>query len=383
MRFFSFFIISAALWAWAYFHTPDIPSFKISSDPIQSFSIYNPDLKVPMPPVKMVHSSTMAALKDPHEILLAYFGGSREGAKDCNIYANLIQQAHYSDAFILLDRQRLMRDSKEYIKKIGNPVLFYFNGTIHLFVVGASLGGWATSKIYHYTLTQNDTSTTKPFILHYQKEIPMSPFLNLSTLVRTRPLFISFENDPGFILPVYHEMAQKYALLTFFDSSGKLIGFFKPNSATGLLQPTITPLNQTEYMLAFRSHKKANDTLFTQICRNDFSCAPLKKSNLKNHDSSLNLVSYQKSLYLIYNPSTLAPREKLAIAKKEWGGGTNFMPLTTLAKATNQFGEASYPTSLVIGPQVIISYTQDRKSIRLLKIDLNKLSSTTHRKTND
>lgn len=52
------------------------------------------------------------------------------------------------------------------------------------------------------------------------KRLVTSPFLNISTLVRSRAVNLS---DGGFYLPVYHELIYKFPEMLRFDKTGNLI----------------------------------------------------------------------------------------------------------------------------------------------------------------
>ena len=311
--------------------------------------------------IASAHSSTLASLGDGRK-LSAYFAGSREGASDVKIYGNILSQNRWGEAFEILSRQRLMRDAKEYIAKLGNPVLYRLDDTLHLFIVGASIGGWATSKLYHYTASPKDLD------FRFSQALHLSPFLNISTLARTQPLAIRFQEQrnagqTGFILPLYHELATKYPLLLVLDSTGHITQIKKPNKIKGLLQPSITALSPTESLLAFRAHKSADSILYTQLCDNRLHCSPPQATNLKNQDNSLNLFTLGNQTYLLYNtPNGNLTRGKLSIARLK--SPTTFQWLTDIDATSTPKGEVSYPTTIITDGQIHITYTLDRRAIR-------------------
>ena len=311
--------------------------------------------------IASAHSSTLASLGDG-QILSAYFAGSREGANDVKIYGNILSQNRWGEAFEILSRQKLMRDAKEYIAKLGNPVLYRLDDTLHLFIVGASIGGWATSKLYHYTASPKDLD------FRFSQALHLSPFLNISTLARTQPLAIRFQEQrnagqSGFILPLYHELATKYPLLLVLDSTGHITQIKKPNKIKGLLQPSITALSPTESLLAFRAHKSADSILYTQLCDNRLRCSPPQATNLKNQDNSLNLFTLGNQTYLLYNtPNGNLTRGKLSIARLK--SPTTFQWLTDIDATSTPKGEVSYPTTIITDGQIHITYTLDRRAIR-------------------
>ena len=142
-----------------------------------------------------MHASALINLPNDN-LLSAYFSGTKEGARDVKISANLFDSKinRWSEAFILLTKEELSHYSHEYIKKLGNPLLFLHEDKILLFVVGVSMGGWATSKIYQLE------SALEPIRFKFARKLSLSPFLNLSHLIKNKPLNTT---DGGFMLPLY------------------------------------------------------------------------------------------------------------------------------------------------------------------------------------
>lgn len=372
MKYFSlFFIALCILSGIAYYKTPIDRQFDFitESADFTTQRIYKKQ-DIPSPPnVKSAHSSTIAPIDSKH-LISAYFAGSREGAKDVAIYANIFHNNQWGKAFEILNPKQLMRDTKEYISKIGNPVLYHLDNTLHLFVVGVSIGGWATSKIYHYTSVANPQNIH----FHFQKALYLSPFANLSNLVRTPPIGITFNDfqDKGFILPVYHELANKYSLMITFDTTGKKIQISKPNNAFGLLQPSITALDSTHCLIAFRAHKKAKSILYTQKCDNTLKYQPLQTTNITNEDNSLNLFALNNIVYLLHNTRNgNLPRGMLVISRLDYNN--QFTKLLDIDDTNTPNGEVSYPYIFISNGILHITYTVDRKFIRHFMLSANYL----------
>ena len=126
---------------------------------------------------KSAHASTIIDISnlqqknnDNATNMLLYFAGSREGASDVCIYQSFFVQKNvatlnkdsffWSEPKAILCPQDLSKMSGKFIKKLGNPVSFVDNlGRVHLFVVGVSMGGWATSKIYHFLFGSRQLKT--------------------------------------------------------------------------------------------------------------------------------------------------------------------------------------------------------------------------------
>lgn len=317
----------------------------------QEFYIQNPE--------KMAHSSSMVDLND--KIMIVFFAGDREGAKNTKIYQSFYNKSNntFDKTIAILDREMLAKASGKYIKKLGNPLIFKDNANnINLFVVGVSLGGWATSKIYHFRFNENLID------LEFIQELNLSPFANLSHLVRTQPILL----ENGFILPIYHEVANKYSLLAFFNEKGKLL-FTKKFGKINQLQPSIIALNQNECLSIFRSRFN----IFLQKCINNANSFEEQiQTNISNYDSSLILLNLNNKILAIHNEDEkngdARDRISLSILKDNENG--IFKKILELDYNKNQ--EVSYPSALTDSENIYISYTYN-KQIKLLKINLNTI----------
>ncbi|WP_430734577.1 exo-alpha-sialidase [Helicobacter suis] len=316
---------------------------------------------LPPPPVKSVHSATLSALSNDY-LLAAYFGGSAEGLSDVKIYANLysIKTQTWQKAFALLSAPELSKLANVYVKILGNPVLFTQHNRLYLFVVGVSLGGWATSRIYMLV-----SNITPPFHFSLLQILPLSPFLNISHLVRTAVLPTT---DGGFVLPTYHELAHKFPLLLKFDTQDRLQLLIKPNTLKQQLQPTLAPYKSCALM-ALRSYK--TQQFYTQTCKTPLQWNLPHLSNLHNYDNSIVLFNANHTLYLLYNQplkNSNNPRSALYLAKFKDG---YFSPLTILDSSLK--GEVSYPAVLNFNNQIHVLYTKERKAIMHLSFNLGYL----------
>ena len=321
-------------------------------------------------PENTLHSSSLVQTK--RGVMALFFAGSREGAADVKIYQSFYdaQNNEWSKAQSILDAKTLSKMSGKFIKKLGNPLAFEdINGKVHFFVVGVSLGGWATSKVYQLEFDKN----LKP---KFKGELKLGAFLNFSHLVRTPAIVL---DEGGFILPLYHELARKYALLGFFDEEANLLYTKRINTLKNQLQPSLLAHNVggAVCLAFFRNHKSYENAAFLQHCggRGTSWQEPIK-TNLKSYDSSsvlgLIFVDYKdfkrSEVLLVHNDGGKEnPRSKLSLfwLKDETKG--EFVKLFTL----DEGAEVSYPTILSLSnsekmpnDRIFISYTLDRKVIK-------------------
>ncbi|AFX90961.1 hypothetical protein HPAKL117_02740 [Helicobacter pylori Aklavik117] len=307
-----------------------------------------------------VHASVLINLPNDN-LLSAYFSGTKEGARDVKISANLFDGKinRWSEAFVILTKEELSFYSHEYIKKLGNPLLFLHGDKILLFVVGVSMGGWATSKIYQLE------SALEPIHFKFVRKLSLSPFLNLSHLIRNKPLNTT---DGGFMLPLYHELATQYPLLLKFDKHNNPRELLRPNALNHQLQPSLTPFKDCAVM-AFRNHS-FKDSLMLETCKTPTTWQKPMLTNLKNLNDALNLINLNKELYLIHNPSDSSLRRKeLLLSKLE--NSNSFKTLKILDKAN----EVSYPSYSLNSHFIDIVYTYNRSHIKHIRFNMAYLKS--------
>ncbi len=322
---------------------------------------YFTQLTIPKPNDALsVHASALINLPNDN-LLSAYFSGTKEGARDVKISANLFDGKinRWSEAFIILTKEELSYYSHEYIKKLGNPLLFLHDDKILLFVVGVSMGGWATSKIYQLE------SALEPIHFKFVQKLSLSPFLNLSHLVRNKPLNTT---DGGFMLPLYHELATQYPLLLKFDKHNNPRELLRPNALNHQLQPSLTPFKDCAIM-AFRNYS-FKDNLMLETCKTPTAWQKPMLTNLKNLNDALNLITLNKELYLIHNPSDSSLRRKeLLLSKLE--NSNSFKTLKILDKAN----EVSYPSYSLNSHFIDIVYTYNRSHIKHIRFNMAYLKS--------
>lgn len=313
-----------------------------------------------------VHSATLTTLKD-NSLLAMWFAGSGEGKPDVEIYGSIYNPSTntWSEPKSYLNRFKLKEDSKQFIKMLGNPVLFRSpSGEIHFFVVGVSFGGWATSKIYHYISSDNAES----FV--YKQRLDLGMLLNLSHLVRAQPIALQ---DGGFYLPIYHELADKYPLIVRFDKEGNVLESIKTTSLSGQLQPSLIATSPTECLAVFRNYY--DKPMNMQYCFDGGRKwgKPIP-SNIINEGNSIALFGIGKDIFLVHNTREKNPEESrgtLALSKlisQQW----KQLVILDVAQGIRERGksvEVSYPTAISNGEWIDIIYTNNRTSISHIRFN--------------
>lgn len=323
------------------------------------------------------HASAIVA-KDSR-LMALFYAGTKEGAPDVKIYQSFLDldsnNSSWSDSKILLTPEMLTKLSGRFIKKLGNPIVFTdSNGKVHLFVVGVSLGGWATSRIYQFYFSDDLRQ------IHYVRELHLNPFANYSHLVRTPAM--PLENG-GFVLAFSHEMWHKFPLIAFFDSNGNMLFTKRINDLKAQLQPSIISIDPKDCVGLYRTNNRYNTNTYYQTCT-DYGATwhDIQTSNIHNYDSSLLLVNIGNEVILItndgkhnplwYNNKYKGDRQSLSIYWLQDRVKGQFVYLDTIDTAIKG-GEVSYPSAIVYNDKLHVAYTYNRKTIKHVAINLQAL----------
>ena len=258
-------------------------------------------------PGKAVHAPSVVELRNG-SLRAVWFSGSREGAGDVTIQTavwNKVSQQWGPEAS-LFDRAQLQRGLQRYVKKIGNPVIARaHDGSLHLWMVNVSLGGWAGSAITWSHSVDEGTTWSAP------KRLVTSPFLNISTLVKAAPVAMT---QGQISLPVYHEFITKFAEVLRIDSHGRVVDKVRIAGSQTSLQPVVLASSaQTAqaFMRATQGARVMSST--TQDAGQTWSfAAPITAPN--PNSALAGVVLQDGSRWLALNP-TSAGREKLALIR--------------------------------------------------------------------
>ncbi|WP_168224904.1 exo-alpha-sialidase [Azoarcus sp. DD4] len=179
-----------------------------------------------------VHAASIAALPDGR-LFATWFGGEREGGTEVKIYGAFRAPGAvaWETQQVIASPEQTSADVGRLVRKMGNPLAFVTPaGELWVVYVSVTMGGWATSHLN--LLRSPDLGRSW---LPAQRLVA-SPFLNLSTLVKGYP--VSFDNgDIG--LPVYHEMAGKFAELLVLSAGGEVRRKQRIDHGRRSLQPVV------------------------------------------------------------------------------------------------------------------------------------------------
>jgi predicted neuraminidase len=183
-----------------------------------------------------VHSATAVELSDGR-IRAFWYGGTREGATDVEIYTSVLDagRGSWSREVSVASRAETQRDVARYVKKLGNPVVSRDrDGELWLYFVSVSIGGWSGSAINVRT-SDDEGESWGPV-----RRLVTSPFLNISTLVRGPAVHYT---DGTQAIPVYHELLGKYGEYLWLGRDGRVLDKARLSWGHSSLQPVVVPLD--------------------------------------------------------------------------------------------------------------------------------------------
>lgn len=263
------------------------------------------------------HAASLVELKDGC-VRAFWFSGSREGAPDVEIHSAVFDpvRGQWGAERSVIDRLRTQRALQRYVAKLGNPVAGRAaDGSLWLYYVTVSLGGWAGSSITAMRSVDEGETWSAP------QRLITSPFLNLSTLVRSAPFQYS-DGTLGF--PVYHEFISKFAELLRLDAQGAVLDKQRlAPGGSGTLQPVLLARSPTEARVLMRysgppPHRAV--TMTTKDAGRHWSVP--EKSELLNPDSALSAIVLADGRMLAVLNNIEQGRDALALMISADGGAS-------------------------------------------------------------
>ncbi len=229
------------------------------------------------------HAASLVELRDGR-IRAFWFSGSREGASDVTVNSSVFDpvRSEWGAEQVIASRAGTQRGLHRFISKLGNPVVGRAaDGTLRLFYVTVSLGGWAGSSIT--TMSSNDDGET----WSAPRRLITSPFINISTLAKGTP-FLYADGSMG--VPVYHEFFGKFAEILHLDAAGKVIDLQRlAKAGQGTLQPVVLVKSVNEALVLTRYAGSDNPHLARSISTEDGGqhWGAVEKSSFPNPDAAL------------------------------------------------------------------------------------------------
>lgn len=304
------------------------------------------------------HVSSICELPDGR-MTAVWYAGSREGARDVALYVSS-RNAGLTNAWTTPvsagTHEAAGDEAFRYVKKVGNAILFAgTNGHLHMLYVTTGFGGWSCSQLNLKTSTDGGATWSR------SRRLGLSPFLNISELVKNAPLPTA---DGGFVVPIYHEVMGKFSELLWLRPSVDGFEAIKTRAFGGrtAFQPALVALNETNALMLCRTAGSVKKIYATRTSDGGRTWSPPEAINLPNSDSGLDAIRLSDGRLLLAFNDTDSGRDNLRLAISADGGVTWKRAATLVAEASEEF---SYPTVLQTSDGLIhVSYTWKRKGIK-------------------
>jgi predicted neuraminidase len=280
------------------------------------------------------HASSLIELKDGN-IRAFWFSGSREGAADVEIHTSVFytQLETWGEERSIANRIDTQRGLHRYISKLGNPVpLRAADGSLQLFYVSVSLGGWAGSSITRIDSYDDGETWGAPH------RLITSPFLNISTLVKSAP--IQYQ-DGSMGLPIYHEFIGKFSELLHLDQQGNVLDKQRLTiGSSNTLQPVVLLKSASEAQVLMRNASAESPRRVKLIETKDAGTtwSSPASTNLSNPDAAISAVQLSDGLLLAALNDIEEGRDTLVLAISRDGLNWN-----DIYRLEDQRGERSLP----------------------------------------
>ncbi|MYZ49279.1 sialidase family protein [Propylenella binzhouense] len=284
----------------------------------------------------LLHAPSIAPTGDGG-LLAVWFQGSEEGAPDVEIRSARFAGGRWEAPRKVTSGEATGRELGRYVNTVGNAVLVPRpDGELWLVYVSVSLGGWATSQLNLKRSHDNGASWSAA------ERLVTSPFFNLSTLVKTRP--VQFAGGLAGV-PAYHEMAAKFPELLVLGPDGALVDKRRLGSGGRIaIQPAIAALDAERAVALMRRGRSSAPHLFASHTEDGGATwSAVRPTGLPNPGGPAGLLRLDPdTLLLVFGDS--ARRETnltLAVSKD---GGVSWRRIARIAEMPEDApGEITYP----------------------------------------
>lgn len=304
-------------------------------------------------PGQAVHAASLVELQDGR-LRAVWFSGSREGAGDVTIQTAVLDTKglQWNAESTLFDRLQVEHGLLRYVKKLGNPVIARApDGTLILWFVTVSIGGWAGSSITWSRSVDDGTSWAAP------QRLVTSPFLNISTLVKAKPVALT---NGQIALPVYHEFAQKFAEILRLDLQGRVVDKIRIPGSQKSLQPVVLPESTRQASVYMRS-AGAPVVMTSATADAGATWSAATASSLPNPDAALaGLITDRGTTWLALNP-TAAGRATLALLHGKNGRFDSAPAWTLESPVGTQAGLSRYDYERLLGGELKAGGVSDQQ----------------------
>ena len=367
-------LISACLYL--VFHndlgTEDLSAYRLPGNTLYEGTPFFQQHWVSFAETAETHSASIAMLNS--EIPAAvWYGGTEEGHSDVALFLSIFDGA-WSEPKVIADRASTEKGLSRYIRKIGNPTLHVWpDGNIGVFYVSVSIGGWGGSSVNYIESSDTGVTWSKP------RRLVTSPFLNISTLVRTNAL----ERENGHIeLPIYHEFVGKFSESLLVSREIDVIDKRRISWGLDSLQPAIMPLDETSALALLRYSGDPPGRIWSSLTSNSGrNWTTPELTPLPNPNAAIALLNTGDGNLLLAFNDAVDGRNRLSLATRSANDGT-WKRRKVVETETNTIDveyEFSYPSlTKGKGDNIHLVYTWNQKRIKHIQFNLAWLNKAKH-----
>ena len=324
-----------------------------SVSPGSSLPFFQEEFINPDAPQPMAHVSSICELPDG-KLAATWYAGSREGAPDVAIFfaTSEPRQHAWSNPRTIVTPETAARDSGRAVRKVGNALIFSDRaGKLWLVYVTITIGGWSGSSLNLASSSDQGQSWTPG------RRLTLSPFFNLSELVKNGPVRLS---GSGWAVPIYHELVGKFPELLWLDHAGESKSRIAGGSAG--FQPALVALSTNDALAFLRDTTSRRRISMAHSHDAGRSWSAPEVIDFPNPDSGLDAVRLADGRLLLAFNDSASGRENLRLALSTDNART-WRRVATIAQQAG--AEFSYPFLLQTRDgNIHLVYTWKRKAIK-------------------
>jgi predicted neuraminidase len=321
-----------------------------SAVPVFLTEAINPDQGLPM-----VHVAALA--QTPDGILhCVWYGGSAECRPDVKIYLSQKEPAGaWTVPRVVMTRAQAERDLGRPVQALGNALLLAGDdGSLRLLFVTIAMGKWSGSQLN--ACVSKDGGLTWSRAEH----LTLSPFFNLSELVRNRPVPLC---GGGWCVPVYQEFLGKFPELLWLSKEGM---WRKTRIAGGCstFQPSLVPTGDDSAVVLLRDYTIARKVHLSRTVDGGLRWIPVTPTTLPNPDAGISGLPLGNNRILVAYNDSPKDRSDLSLALSE-NAGERWSKLVSLQH--EEGASFAYPYLLRSADGLVrLAYTWKGRELRLI-----------------
>jgi predicted neuraminidase len=265
----------------------------------------------------LTHAACLVELADGR-VRAFWYSGSREGAPDVEVRTAVFDPGRgaWGREATVASPGTTGRALLRYVRKVGNPAAIRTpDGTLWLFYVTVSVGGWGGASIAAIT-SPDEGETWGP-----ARRLISSPLLNVGTMVRGEPFLYA---DGSIGLPAYQNLLGSVAELLRVDRSGAVVDR-QALSAPGVgLQPVILVRSRNEALALMRHSgpEGPQRVIATRTRDAGRHWTPPERLSLSNPDAALSGIVLADGRVLVALNDVEGERDAVSLVASDDGGVT-------------------------------------------------------------